>query len=107
MIACAEADPWHHSHACPPLLYTLPDPRFARRRPFLSSVGRLDKDTSGLLVLTDDGQLVHRINSPKHGIWKVREGHDLLTENEFGELLLSASAGPGTALCQRGDTCHP
>ena len=46
--------------------------RFGRRRPFLSSVGRLDKATSGMLLLTDDGQLVHRINTPKKGIWKVR-----------------------------------
>ena len=45
--------------------------RFGRRRPFLSAVGRLDKETSGLLLLTDDGQLVHQINSPKKGIWKV------------------------------------
>ncbi|GIM00588.1 hypothetical protein Vretimale_5580 [Volvox reticuliferus] len=45
--------------------------RFARRRPFLSCVGRLDKDTSGLLLLTDDGTLLHRINSPRRGIWKV------------------------------------
>ena len=59
----------HHHHA---QVYDLLPYRFARRRPFLSSVGRLDKDTSGLLLLTDDGQLVHRINSPKNGIWKVR-----------------------------------
>ena len=53
--------------------------RFGRRRPFLSSVGRLDKATSGMLLLTDDGQLVHRINTPKKGIWKVSltSSHDL------------------------------
>lgn len=38
--------------------------RFGRRRPFLSAVGRLDKETSGLLIMTDDGQLLHRIKSP-------------------------------------------
>lgn len=41
--------------------------RFGRRRPFLSCVGRLDKETSGLLMLTDDGQLLHRIQSPRKG----------------------------------------
>lgn len=45
--------------------------RFAARRPFLAPVGRLDKDTSGLLLLTDDGTLLQRIISPKKGIWKV------------------------------------
>ena len=33
-------------------------------------VGRLDKDTTGLLVLTDDGEFSHRITSPRHGIKK-------------------------------------
>jgi 16S rRNA pseudouridine516 synthase len=39
--------------------------RFGQRRPFLSAVGRLDKETSGLLLLTDDGQLLHRMKSPR------------------------------------------
>ncbi|GLC33148.1 hypothetical protein PLESTM_000029900 [Pleodorina starrii] len=56
-----------------PVVYDLLPYRFARRRPFLSCVGRLDKDTSGLLLLTDDGTLLHRINSPRRGIWKVYE----------------------------------
>ena len=34
-------------------------------------VGRLDKDTTGLLLLTDDGALAHRLLSPKHHIPKV------------------------------------
>jgi len=42
--------------------------RWANRKPTLSSVGRLDKETSGLLIVTDDGQLNHRITSPKHHI---------------------------------------
>lgn len=42
--------------------------RWQSRKPPLSSVGRLDKDTSGLLILTDDGQLNHRITSPKQHI---------------------------------------
>ncbi|GAX75450.1 hypothetical protein CEUSTIGMA_g2894.t1 [Chlamydomonas eustigma] len=56
-----------------PKVYDLLPYRFGRRRPFLSSVGRLDKATCGMLLLTDDGQLVHRINTPKKGIWKVYE----------------------------------
>ena len=34
-------------------------------------VGRLDKDTEGLLLLTDDGELTHRLLSPKHHVDKV------------------------------------
>ena len=62
------------------LVYDLLPPRFAQRKPALSSVGRLDRDTSGLLLFTDDGQLLHRITSPKSGlakIYRVRLSEDL------------------------------
>lgn len=36
----------------------------------LSCVGRLDKDTTGLLIVTDDGNLIHRLTSPKKGVYK-------------------------------------
>ena len=41
------------------------------RRRGLSPVGRLDKDTEGLLVITSDGKLAHRIISPRHEVGKV------------------------------------
>ncbi|MDX8403116.1 MAG: pseudouridine synthase [Mariprofundaceae bacterium] len=41
------------------------------RKPPLSTVGRLDKETSGLLIITDDGQLNHHLTSPKHHISKT------------------------------------
>lgn len=53
------------------LVYDLLPPRFRLRDPVLSTVGRLDRDTSGLLLLTDDGQLLHRIISPKAKLPKV------------------------------------
>ncbi|MCQ2419734.1 MAG: rRNA pseudouridine synthase [Clostridia bacterium] len=43
----------------------------AYRKLDVSPVGRLDKDTEGLLLLTNDGDLAHRIISPKHGVWKT------------------------------------
>ena len=55
------------------LVYDLLPLRFGRRNPALSSVGRLDKDTSGLLLLTDDGGLLHRLISPKKSVWKSYE----------------------------------
>ena len=44
--------------------------RWRARDPAISTVGRLDKDTSGLLLLTDDGALLHRIISPRHHVAK-------------------------------------
>ena len=41
------------------------------RRRGLFPVGRLDKDTEGLLLLTDDGDLAHRLLSPKNHVDKV------------------------------------
>jgi 16S rRNA pseudouridine516 synthase len=55
------------------IVYDLLPPRFRRRKPGLSSVGRLDRDTSGLLLMTDDGALLHRIVSPKSKLEKVYE----------------------------------
>jgi len=47
------------------IVYDLLPPRFRSRSPLLSTVGRLDRDTSGMLLFTDDGALLHRIVSPK------------------------------------------
>jgi 16S rRNA pseudouridine516 synthase len=53
-----------------PLVYSLLPDRWRRRDPALSTVGRLDKETSGLLLMTDDGNLLHRIISPRANIAK-------------------------------------
>lgn len=55
------------------LVYDLLPPRYRLRQPLLSSIGRLDRDTSGLLLFTDDGGLLHRIISPKSSVAKVYE----------------------------------
>ena len=39
----------------------------------MQAVGRLEEDTTGLLLLTDDGALIHRLTSPKHHLPKVYE----------------------------------
>jgi len=61
-----------------PSIYTLlPSP--LRLRPSkgavqgVQAIGRLDQDTTGLLLLTDDGQFIHRMGSPKHHVPKVYE----------------------------------
>jgi len=53
------------------LIYADFPARWSDRKPPLSSVGRLDKETSGLLILTDDGHLNHHLTSPKHHISKT------------------------------------
>jgi 16S rRNA pseudouridine516 synthase len=55
------------------LVYDLLPERWRLRNPVLSTVGRLDRDTSGLLLMTDDGALLHRITSPKSHLPKVYE----------------------------------
>jgi len=58
--------PKHH----PSVLSLLPAPLRTRG---LQPVGRLDEDTTGLLLLTDDGALIHRLTSPKRHVAKVYE----------------------------------
>jgi 16S rRNA pseudouridine516 synthase len=55
------------------LVYELLPERFAARKPVLSTVGRLDSNTSGLLLFTDDGDYLHRIISPKNHVSKIYE----------------------------------
>ena len=65
-VTCATRDPGR-------IVYDLLPPRYRLRSPSLSSVGRLDRETSGLLLFTDDGALLHRIISPRAQIAKVYE----------------------------------
>lgn len=60
---CSRA-PKHH----PSVLSLLPDPLRERD---VQPVGRLDVDTTGLLLLTDDGQCIHVLTSPRHAVPKV------------------------------------
>ena len=53
-----------------PLVYSLLPERWRRREPAISTVGRLDKDTSGLLLMTDDGALLHKIIAPRSHVTK-------------------------------------
>jgi 16S rRNA pseudouridine516 synthase len=94
------------------LVYDLLPPRFARRSPALSTVGRLDRDTSGLLLLTDDGTLLHRIIAPKSKLPKVYEARlaQPLHGNETavfasGTLLLESEKTP--LLPARMETLSP
>ena len=54
-----------------PLVHDLLPRRWRARDPAISTIGRLDKQTSGLLLLTDDGDLLHRVISPRRHIRKT------------------------------------
>lgn len=62
-----------HSADEGPTIYELLPPRWLARNPAATSIGRLDKDTSGLLLITDLGRLVQRFTSPKSEVEKVYE----------------------------------
>jgi 16S rRNA pseudouridine516 synthase len=51
-------------------VYELLPTRWRARVPGLSTIGRLDKDTSGLLLITDDGPFLHRVISPRSHVAK-------------------------------------
>jgi len=73
-----------------PNVYDLLPPRWRARNPPVTSIGRLDKDTSGLLLLTDQSELVHRLTSPKHKVPKVYHA-TLATDLPAGLAALFAS----------------
>jgi 16S rRNA pseudouridine516 synthase len=83
------------------IVYDLLPPRWRARSPALSTVGRLDRDTSGLLLWTDDGALLHRIISPRAAVVKVYEAtlaHDLRGDEAAlfasGTLMLESETTP-------------
>src|SRR5574344_2454372 len=57
------------------------------KRRGLFPAGRLDKDTEGLLIITDDGELSHKMLAPKSHIFKLYEAvtDKVLTENDVNE----------------------
>jgi 16S rRNA pseudouridine516 synthase len=77
-----------------PSVYTLlPAP--LRQRPAkggtpgVQAIGRLDADTTGLLLMSDDGTFIHRMSSPRHHVPKVYEvaARHAVTTGQVGRLL--------------------
>jgi 16S rRNA pseudouridine516 synthase len=101
-----------------PSIYTLL-PSALRLRPQkaavqgVQAVGRLDQDTTGLLLLTDDGKFIHRMSSPKHHMPKVYEvttKHDvteLQVEKLLAGVVLDDSPKPvKAAACEKVSDTH-
>ncbi len=83
------------------LIYSLLPERWQKRNPKLSTVGRLDMDTTGAIIITDDGALNNKLCSPKSKATKVYEATlaQPLSGNEkeifeSGELLLNSETKP-------------
>lgn len=101
-----------------PSIYTLlPSP--LRQRPQkaavqgVQAVGRLDQDTTGLLLLTDDGKFIHKMSSPKHHVPKVYEvtTKHPVTDGMVSQLLsgvvLDDDPQPvRAAACEQVQACH-
>ena len=83
------------------LVYDLLPQQWLNRSNGVSTVGRLDKETDGLLLLTDDGAFVHALTSPKKHVPKVYEFETSAPIPESavslfasGELLLESETAP-------------
>lgn len=83
------------------IVYDLLPERFRLRLPTLATVGRLDRDTTGLLLMTDDGALLHRIVHPKSHLEKVYEATlardlngDEVARFASGKLMLESEKTP-------------
>jgi 16S rRNA pseudouridine516 synthase len=84
-----------------PNVYSLLPAQWRRRNPAITSIGRLDKETSGLLLLTDQSPLVHKLTSPKHKVPKVYRATvdrdlspDLIERFASGTLVLAGEPQP-------------
>lgn len=93
-VTCSTKDPGR-------VVYDLLPARWKAREPIVSPVGRLDKDSSGLLLFTDDGQLLHRLTSPKHHqpkVYRAKLAEDLRGNEAAlfaaGTLLLEGETKP-------------
>ena len=60
----------HKTQFHPTIFTLLPSPLVERG---VQCIGRLDEDTTGLILLSDDGQFIHKISSPKHHVPKIYE----------------------------------
>lgn len=82
----------------PPLIYSLLPERYSYRDPALSTVGRLDRDTTGAILFTDHGQMLHRLTSPT---WKLPKVYQVVTSGSVTPAQVARLAEGGW--CLEGD----
>ena len=85
-------------------VFSLLPERWSRRNPPITSVGRLDKETTGLLLITDRGELVQRWTSPRH---KVTKRYEVLVDQDLTPELIPLFASGTLRLPDESDPCLP
>jgi 16S rRNA pseudouridine516 synthase len=85
-------------------VFSLLPERWSRRNPPITSVGRLDKETTGLLLITDQGELVQRWTSPRH---KVTKRYEVLVDQDLTPELIPLFASGTVRLPDESDPCLP
>jgi 16S rRNA pseudouridine516 synthase len=93
-----------HNPAEMPLVYELVPERWLRRNPPPTTVGRLDRDTTGLILVTDNLELVHRLTSPKHGVEKT---YEVTVDTPIPEELIGLFASGEYLLEGETEPCRP
>lgn len=93
-----------HADGEGPTIYELLPARWLARNPPVTSVGRLDKDTSGLLLITDQGQIVQRCTSPRAEIEKV---YEVTVDHDLDEALIATFASGSVMLRGEEKPCLP
>lgn len=93
-----------HDERDGPTIYDLLPPRWSKRNPAVTSIGRLDKDTTGVLLVTDDGALVQRWTSPKHKVPKI---YDVTVEGVLKPELVELFASGTLQLEGEDKPCLP
>jgi len=85
-------------------VFELVPPRWSERNPAVTTIGRLDRDTTGVLVLTDQGELVQRWTSPRHKVPKV---YDVTLDAPPSEELPALFASGTMRLDGEREACAP
>lgn len=87
-----------------PNVYSLLPERWSRRNPPVTSVGRLDKETTGLLLVTDQGPLVQQWTSPRH---KVVKRYEATVDRDLDPDLVPRFASGTLCLPDDPEPCLP
>ena len=76
----------HKTQHHPTIYSLLPHPLVVRD---VQCIGRLDEDTTGLILISDDGQFIHKMSSPKHKVPKIYEVtcKHAVTEDQIAHIL--------------------
>jgi len=78
--------------------------RWIKRNPPVTTVGRLDKDATGVIIITDRGDLVHRWTSPKHHVPKL---YEVTVDRDLDPKLIALFASGELRLEEEPKPCLP